>query len=56
MVPSARSARPSRISATVTYIDPRLKSPQYQQFSLTIERELANRWVVRAGYSGPVIT
>lgn len=38
----------------VTYIDPNLQNPQYQQFSLTIERELANRWVVRAGYSGSI--
>ena len=36
----------------VTYIDPNLTNPQYQQFSFTIERELLNRWLVRAGYSG----
>jgi hypothetical protein len=37
---------------SVTYIDPNLKNPQYQQYSFTIERELWNRWLFRAGYSG----
>ncbi len=36
----------------VSYIDPNLKNPQYQQFSFTIERELFSRWLVRGGYSG----
>lgn len=36
----------------VSYIDPNLKNPQYQQFTFTIERELFSRWFVRAGYSG----
>ncbi len=38
----------------VGYIDPNLKNPQYQQFSFTIEREMFNRWLFRAGYSGSV--
>ncbi len=36
----------------VTYIDPNLRNPQTQQFSLTIERQLFHGWVARAGYSG----
>ena len=36
----------------VTYIDPDLKNPQYQQYSLTVERQLFERWLVRASYSG----
>ncbi len=39
---------------SVTYIDPNLKNPQYQQFSLTVERELFRRWLFRLGYSGSV--
>ena len=35
-----------------SYIDPHLKNPQYQQFSLTVERQLFSRWFVRLGYSG----
>lgn len=34
------------------YIDPKLRNPQYQQYSFTIERSLFNNWVVRATYSG----
>lgn len=37
---------------TATYIDPHLKNPQYQQFSLTVEREMWNRWLFRLGYAG----
>jgi hypothetical protein len=36
----------------VTYIDPHLKNPQYQQYSLTIERQLFSNWVLRATYAG----
>ena len=36
----------------VTYIDPHLKNPQYQQFSFTVEHQLFNTWLLRAGYSG----
>ena len=35
----------------VTYIDPKLKNPQAQQYTLTIEREVKN-WVLHAAYSG----
>jgi hypothetical protein len=35
----------------VTYIDPNLKNPQVQQYTLTVERQVAS-WLVRAGYSG----
>ena len=37
---------------SVTYIDPNLKNPQYQQYSLTVERELLPGWLVRVSYSG----
>jgi len=36
----------------VTYIDPNLRNPQTQQFSLTVERQLFQGWVARVGYSG----
>ncbi len=36
----------------VTYIDPNLRNPQTQQYSLTVERQLFQGWVARAGYSG----
>ncbi len=36
----------------VTYIDPNLKNPQTQQYSLTVEREIIHDWVLRVGYSG----
>jgi hypothetical protein len=36
----------------VTYIDPHLRNPQTQQFSLTVERQLFQGWVARVGYSG----
>ena len=36
----------------VTYIDPNLKNPQAQQYSLTVERELFSKWLLRLGYSG----
>lgn len=34
------------------YIDPNLRNPQTQQYSLTVERELIQNWVLRVGYSG----
>ncbi len=37
---------------TVNFIDPNLKNPQVQQYSLTIEREFGTGWVARIGYSG----
>ncbi len=36
----------------VTYIDPNLRNPQTQQYSLTVEREIFHNWVARVGYSG----
>ena len=36
----------------VTYIDPHLKNPQYQQYSLTIQRQLFTNWIVQATYAG----
>ncbi|MBZ5603347.1 MAG: hypothetical protein LAO79_13685, partial [Acidobacteriia bacterium] len=36
----------------VNFIDPNLRNPQVQQYSLTVERELFHGWLVRAGYSG----
>jgi hypothetical protein len=36
----------------VSYIDPNLKNPQYQQISLTVEREMFSKWLFRLGYSG----
>jgi Carboxypeptidase regulatory-like domain len=37
---------------TVNYIDQNLKNPQTQQYSLTVERQLIQNWVLRVGYSG----
>jgi hypothetical protein len=36
----------------VSYIDPHLRNPQTQQFSLTVERQMFQGWVARVGYSG----
>jgi hypothetical protein len=36
----------------VTYINPNLKNPQYQQYSLTIQRQLFTNWIVQATYAG----
>lgn len=36
----------------VTYVDPNLRNPQVQQFSLTVERPIKNNWTVRVSYSG----
>jgi hypothetical protein len=38
--------------AVNSYIDPNLKNPQVQQFTLTIEREVFGNWILHAGYSG----
>ena len=35
----------------VTYIDPKLNNPQVQQYTLTVERQVA-KWLFRGGYSG----
>ncbi|MBV8842312.1 MAG: TonB-dependent receptor [Bryobacterales bacterium] len=35
----------------VTYIDPNLKNPQVQQYTLTVERQIFS-WLFRVGYSG----
>ena len=39
----------------VTYIDPNLKNPQAQQYTLTVERQVS-RWLFRGGYSGSKAT
>jgi hypothetical protein len=35
----------------VTYIDPKLKNPQVQQYSFTVERQIGS-WLAHIGYSG----
>jgi hypothetical protein len=37
---------------SVSYIDPNLRNPQVQQFSLTIERQFAGSWTGQLSYSG----
>lgn len=37
---------------SVGYVDPNLKNPQYQQYSLTIQHELFNNWTLQATYAG----
>ena len=47
------SFNPTQLNfGNVAYVDPNLRNPQVQQFSLTVERPIANNWTVRVSYSG----